>query len=469
MNETVKPEVADRATPAPQTPPAPPAPESAPATQAPPKKRSLGGWIFLLIVIAAAGAYAWYRTHAPAAGPAESAGYGRSGQPPQTVRVATIATGDMPIVLDALGTVTPFETVTIKTQIAGKLETVGFEEGQMVKKGDFIAQIDPKPYQAALALAQAALAKDQALLAQAQSDLDRYETLNKQDSIAKQTVADQEALVAQDKAAIQSDQAQIQTAQINLDYTHIVSPITGRVGLRQVDPGNYLQPSDTTGIVVITELDPISVVFPVAEDDLPRIAARLKSGAALKTTAFDRANVNKLAEGTLTTYDSEVDTTTGTIKMRSTFANPEGALFPDQFVNVRLLIDTLKGAILAPNAAVQIGPAGSFVYVVTDDKVAKRDVTTGPANGQFTTISKGLEAGEAVVIDGVDRLRDGSRVTVAPSDAGGGGAAAPASGQGDDAASGSGQGGHHKHGQHWQGGSGASGASGEAPAKGSAP
>ena len=244
------------------------------------------------------------------------------------MRVAPVIAGDMPITLDALGTVTPFETVTIRTQIAGKLMELGFTEGQMVKKGDFLAQIDPRPYQAALAQAQGQLAKDQALLAQAQNNLARYETLSRQDSISKQQVADQQALVAQDKAAIATDQAQVQTAQLNLDYTRIVSPITGRAGLRLVDPGNYLQPSDATGIVVITKLDPISVVFSTPEDNLPRIAARLNSGAQLKVTAFDRANVNELATGALTTYDSQIDVTTGTIKMRATFDNPNQALFP---------------------------------------------------------------------------------------------------------------------------------------------
>ena len=312
-----------------------------------------------------------------------------------------------------LGTVTPFETVTIRTQIAGTLMELGFTEGQMVKKGDFLAQIDPRLYQAALAQAQGQLAKDQALLAQAQSNLDRYEALSKQDSIAKQQVADQQALVAQDKAAIQTDQAQVQTAQINLNYTHIVSPINGRVGIRLVDPGNYLQPSDATGIVVVTQLDPISVLFSTAEDNLPRIAGRLNAGATIPVTAFNRANVDKLAEGTLTTYDSQVDITTGTIRMRATFDNPKGVLFPQQFVNVRLLIDTLKGVALAPNAAVQVGPTGHFVYLLNaDDTVTKRDVVTGPSDGKSTTITSGLSAGDKVVIDGVDRLRDGAKVRV---------------------------------------------------------
>ena len=262
------------------------------------------------------------------------------------------------------------------------------------------------------------MAKDQALLAQAESDLARYEQLNKQDSIAQQQVADQEALVAQDKAAIATDQAMIKTAELNVAYTHIVSPITGRVGLRLVDPGNYLQPSDATGIVVITQIDPISVVFTTPEDNLPRISARLNSGAKLKVTVLDRDNVHALATGTLTTYDSQIDITTGTIRMRATFANPNGVLFPQQFVNVRLLVDTMTGATLAPNPAIQLGASGNFVYLLNDDStVSKRDVVTGPGNGKHTVIKSGLKAGDKVVIDGVDRLRDGASVTVVDSPA----------------------------------------------------
>ncbi len=240
MNEAVKPEVAERAAPAI---PEAPAPETSPDHAAKPRSRRLFGRLALVVALAAAAIFAWQKIENIAPAPNEGVNSGRSGPPPQTVRVAPVTLGDMPITLDELGTVIPFETVTIRTQIAGKLMELGFTEGQMVKKGDFLAQIDPRPYQAALAQAQGQLAKDQALLAQAQSDLARYETLSKQDSISKQQVADQEALVAQDKAAIATDQAQVQTATLNLDYTHIVSPITGRVGIRLVDPGNYLQPS----------------------------------------------------------------------------------------------------------------------------------------------------------------------------------------------------------------------------------
>jgi multidrug efflux system membrane fusion protein len=383
-----------------------------------------------VVVLVAAAALAW--RYWPVGAPAPDAqSQNASGGAPQTVRDAAATTGDMPITIDALGAVTPLATITVKTQIAGKLMEVGFQEGQMVKEGDFLAQIDPRPYQAALAQAQAQLAKDTSLYEQAQADLARYETLVKQDSIARQQVEDQQFLVAQDKAAMGSDQAQIDTANLNIAYCRITSPVAGRVGLRQVDPGNYLQPSDTTGIVIITEIDPISVVFSTAEDNLPQIVARMKSGATLTVTAYDRTNSKALAAGTVSTYDNEIDLTTGTFKIRAQFANPDGALFPNQFVNIKLLVDTMSGATLAPNAAVQVGASGSFVYVVkSDSTVAVRKVTTGPADAKNTVILSGLTAGENVVTDGVDRLRDGAKVVVrngsgaatsAPADASGAG------------------------------------------------
>jgi multidrug efflux system membrane fusion protein len=438
MNEALKPDdVTQRA--APTT-----------VETAPPRRRSLMLRIAIVAALAAAAVIAWQKLERGEPSTNEEQNASRPAQPPQTVRVAAVTLGDMPLTIDALGTVTPFETVTVKTQIAGNLQSVGFTEGQIVKTGDFLAQIDPRPYQAALSQAQGQLAKDQALLAQAESDLARYEQLKKQDSISQQQVADQEALVSQDKAAIATDQAMVKTAELNLAYTHIVSPVTGRVGLRLEDPGNYLQPSDTTGIVVITQIDPISVVFTTPEDNLPRISARLNSGAELKVTVLDRDNVHALATGTLTTYDSQIDVTTGTIRMRATFANPNAVLFPQQFVNVRLLVDTMSGATLAPNAAIQLGAAGNFVYLLNDDStVSKRDIVTGPGNGKLTVITSGLKAGDKVVIDGVDRLRDGAKVKVVDSPASGAQAAAGegleqgAAGPGAGSADGNGQ--HHRH------------------------
>jgi membrane fusion protein, multidrug efflux system len=446
MNEALKPdEVTQR---------------SAPATveTARPRRRSLLLRIAIVAALAAAAVFAWQKFEHGEPSNQEGEDSGRHGSPPQTVRVAPVTLGDMPLTIDALGTVTPFETVTVRTQIAGNLQEVGFTEGQIVNKGDFLAQIDPRPYEAALAQAQGQLAKDMALLGQAQSDLARYQQLAKQDSIAQQQVADQAALVAQDKAAIAADQAMVKTAELNVGYAHIVSPITGRVGLRLVDPGNYLQPSDATGIVVITQIDPISVVFTTPEDNLPRISARLNSGAELKVTVLDRDNVSALATGTLTTYDSQIDVTTGTIRMRATFANPKAVLFPNQFVNVRLLVDTMTGAALAPNAAIQLGASGNFVYLLNDDlTVSKRDIVTGPGNGKLTVIASGLKAGDKVVIDGVDRLRDGAKVTVVESPgspgAQGAGGEGREQGGGPEAGSANGSGQHHRH-RHDQAGAG---------------
>ncbi len=401
MNETVDPDEIEVAQPATTT----------PAPQRPAPKRHRWGRLALALALAVAVVVGWQYVENIA--PSNNERGRPSGPPPQTVRAAPAFNGDMPVTIDSLGAVTPFATVTVKTQIAGRIMDVGFQEGQMVKEGDFLVQIDPRPYEAALALAQAQLDKDTALHAQAQSDLARYETLSKQDSIARQQVEDQVFLVAQDKAAMASDQAQIDTAKLNIAYCHIVSPINGRIGLRLVDPGNYVQPSDASGIVVITQIDPISVIFSTPEDNLPAITARLNSGATLPATVFDRSNVKQIATGTLTNFDNQVDVTTGTFKLRATFANTNAVLFPNQFVNVRLLVDTIRGAVLAPNAAVQLGANGSFVYVVNQDStVSVRQVTTGPSDPQNTVIASGLAVGDNVVIDGVDRLRDGAKVSV---------------------------------------------------------
>ncbi len=432
MNETVDPGSIAEARPTPLSPP-------------PTRKRYRMGRAALLLALAAALiAFGLYFERIGNSTLDSTRKTQAAGPPPQTVAVAEAAAGDMPVTIDALGTVTPFATVTVKTQIAGRLMSVGFQEGQLVKDGDFLAQIDSRPYDAALAQAQAQLAKDTALHDQAVADLARYETLMKQDSIAHQQVEDQKFLVAQDAAAMANDQAQIDTAKLNVFYTHIVSPINGRVGLRLVDPGNYVQPSDAAGLVVITQLDPISVVFSTPEDNLPRITRRLNAGAKLQVTAFDRANVKQLAVGELTTYDNQVDTTTGTVKFRATFPNPDNVLFPNQFVNVRLLVDTMKGAVVVPNAAVQLGPAGSFVYVVKDDDtVAVRKVVTGPADTTRIVITQGLALGEKVVTDGADRLREGSKVRVAAAQArnagAGSGAAGAGSSGGDGSADGSAQ------------------------------
>ena len=416
MNETVDPQQVT--TPS-------PAPPAAPA--APPRRFARLVWT---VVLVAAALVAWRYWPSGAPAPNAQSQNALSGGP-QTVRDASATTGDMPITINALGAVTPLATITVKTQISGKLMEVGFQEGQMVKQGDFLAQIDSRPYEAVLAQEQAQLAKDSSLLDQAQANLTRFQTLEKQDSIARQQVDDQAFVVAQDKAAVASDQAQIDTAKLNIAYCRIVAPISGRVGLRLVDPGNYLQPSDSTGIVVINQIDPISVVFSTAEDNLPPIAARLKSGAKLAVTAYDRTNAKTLATGTVSSLDNQIDTTTGTFKLRAQFDNGDGALFPNQFVNIKLLVDTMSDATLAPNPAIQIGASGSFVYVVgADSTVAVRKVTTGPSDGKNTVIASGLTAGENVVIDGVDRLRDGAKVVVRNGGGAATGAPADASGAG---------------------------------------
>jgi len=380
---------------------------------APPRTRRWGRWAVAVVVVAGALlALQSYENIAPGTVEARKPAP-PSGPAPQTVRDAAAIKGDIPIFIDALGTVTPIATITVRTQIAGKLQEVAFKEGQLVKAGDFLAQIDSRPYQATLAQAQGQLAKDTALLAQAQSDLGRYQTLVKQDSIARQQVDDQTFLVQQDRAAMASDQAQIDAANLNINYTHITAPVSGRVGFRLVDQGNYVQPSDANGLVVITQLQPITVFFSIPEDSLQRVSARLNSGASLAVTVFDRNNVKQLATGELTTIDNQVDTATGTVKLRATFANDDFALFPNQFVNVRLLVDTLAGAVVAPNAAIQLGSIGNFVYVVRDDDtVTVRKVTIGAADADRTAILSGLNVGENVVIDGVDRLREGAKVSV---------------------------------------------------------
>jgi len=363
---------------------------------APPLKARSGArsalWL-LLVLLVVAGLVAWVVWRAGQQ-PAATGRFQSSG--PMPVGTAKVETGDMPIVLSALGTVTPLAIVTVKTQINGQLIEAAFKEGQMVKKGDLLAQIDPRPYQVALEQAEGQLSKDQALLKNAEADLARYRILVAQNSIARQTADTQASLVQQDRGTVQADQAQVDTQKLNLTYCRIVAPIGGRVGLRQVDAGNYVQASDANGIVVITQIQPVSVIFTLPEDSLPAVLRRLHAGAALTATALDRTGATKLDTGTLQTVDNQIDTSTGTVKLRAVFDNPEQILFANQFVNIQLLVDTLHDASIIPAAAVQRGAPGTFVYLVKPgDTVAAQPVTLGASDNQRVAVTK--EIGRAHV------------------------------------------------------------------------
>ena len=332
----------------------------------------------------------------------------------QTVGASSAAVGDVRVILNELGTVTPLATVTVQTQINGQLTEVGFTEGQLVKKGDFLAQIDPRPYEYLKEQYEGQLAHDKGLLAQAQMDQKRYETLAQQNSIARQQAEDQVFIVQQYAGSVKQDQGLVDAQALNISYCHIVSPIAGRVGLRLVDPGNYVQTTSSSGIAVITQLQPISVVFSVPEDELPDIVPQFSAGTPLIVTAYDRANLRQLAVGKVSAIDNQIDTTTGTVKVRAQFDNENNTLFPNQFVNVRLLVKTLANVVTVPTSAIQRGAPGTYVYVInSDNTVSVRQVSTGPVDGNITAINSGLSAGERVVIDGTDRLRDGLKVTIA--------------------------------------------------------
>jgi membrane fusion protein, multidrug efflux system len=349
----------------------------------------------------------------PAAG---GPGGGRGGQNgPVAVSTATAASGDIQLRIPALGTVTPLATVTVRTQVSGVMQRILFTEGQTVHQGESLAQIDARPYEAALQQVQGNLRRDQALLADAKLNLNRYEGLVKEDSIAQQQLDTQRALVDQYNGTIESDEGQVKTARVNLLYTHIISPVTGRIGLRQVDQGNYVTPGDANGIVVINQLQPITVIFAIPEDNVSALMRRLHAGTALPVEAYDRTNSAKLADGKLLTVDNEIDVTTGTFKLRALFENADGLLFPNQFVNIQLLQELLQNQIIIPNAAVRRGaPNGvvtTFVYVVNSGHTVQvRPVTLGVVDGERVAVTAGLAAGEIVVTEGGDRLRDGAEV-----------------------------------------------------------
>jgi multidrug efflux system membrane fusion protein len=407
----------------------PPAP-SPPASAAPPaagprhvsrRSRWIGS-VVAVVALAGLGWWAWYLTHQPIAraagapagpaGPGGPGGFGGGrGGPPSTVGVAVARRADIPVLIEALGTVTPAANVTVRPQVSGVITQVLFKEGQMVKKGELIATIDPKPFEMALTQATGARLRDEAQLEAARVTLKRYQTLLQQDSIARQDVDTQAALVKQLEGTVTIDRANEGTARLNLGYARIVAPVAGRLGLRTIDAGNYISAGDTNGFVVITQLAPIDVEFAIPQDRVPEIQARVGEGAQLGVAAYDRSRTRRLDAGMFSTLDNQIDTTTGTVKAKARFANAEGTLFPNQFVNVRLQLRTIAGAVVVPVTALRHGPNGDFVYVVNEDKtVSLRNVTRGEAGVDNVVIASGLELGEQVVTEGGDRLKDGARV-----------------------------------------------------------
>ncbi len=332
---------------------------------------------------------------------------------PVSVGVGKATLSDVRVTLNELGAVTPLATVTVKPQVSGIMQKIYFKEGQMVHAGDVLAEIDPRPYQAAVDQAKGALARDQAQLANAQIDLKRYQQLWSQNAISQQILATAEATVRTDAGTVEADKGALEAAAVNLAFCKITAPVTGQVGLRQVDVGNYVQVGVTTEIVVVTELQPMSVLFTVPEDNIDQVLNRIHGGAKLPADAYDRANTTKLATGALATVDNQVDATTGTVKLRALFDNRNLQLFPSQFVNIHLLVDTLHGHVTVPGAAVQHGAAGDYVYVVGYDKrVHMQSVRLGPTDGDIVDVTRGLAAGTSVVVDGADQLSDGARVSV---------------------------------------------------------
>lgn len=391
----------------------------------PPKPGSTSKiWVWLLIlVVLAVGAYFYFsRTRAQQQGttatssPAAQGRRGRTGVPP--VVAVKAFRGDISLYYTGLGAVTPIFTVTVKSRVDGQLMQVLYKEGQRVKEGDPLVEIDPRPYQAALTQYQGALLRDQAALQNAKVDLARYQQLIGRKAIPEQTVATQQALVAQDEGTVKADEGQIEAAKLNLAYCHITAPITGRLGLRLVDPGNYVAASAATPLAVITQEDPISVIFTLPEDQLSQVVQRFYHGARLTVDAYDREMNQKIAAGVLSTIDNQIDQTTGTVKLRATFNNSGGRLFPNQFVNAKLLVQEKRGVVLLPNSAIQHNSQTTYVYLIkSDSTVTVRPIKMGAADADNTEITSGLEPNDVVVMTGVDKLQEGSKVQVHMGDA----------------------------------------------------
>jgi len=332
---------------------------------------------------------------------------------PAPVTAVTARSGDIDVVINALGTVTARNTTTVKTRVDGQLIRINFKEGQLAREGQILAEIDPRTYQAQLDQARGQLQRDQALLASARIDLERYRGLLAKDSIASQQVDNQAALVRQYEGTVKADQAQVDIDRLQLDFTRITAPVSGRLGLRQADTGNMIHASDTNGLVVMTQTQPITVVFAIPSDSLGAVVSRLHGGAALSVEAFDRDGATKLATGKLLAIDNQIDAATGTVKLKAEFSNTDNALFPNQFVNARLRVETRHGATLVPSAAIQRGTPGTFFYVVgADQTVSVRPVILGPISGELVAVDKGLASGEQVVTDGADKLRQGAKINL---------------------------------------------------------
>jgi multidrug efflux system membrane fusion protein len=379
------------------------------AADLPPRRSTGRFWIICLVLAGVLGAGAYFALALNRPGRSQSAP--PIGARPVPVVVSPARSGDLGVYLTGLGSVTALNTVTVRSRVDGQLMRTLFQEGQVVKAGELLAEIDPRPFETQLTQAEAQLAKDEAALNNARLDLERYRTLVKGGFIPQQQLDTQASTVSQLAAAIKSDQGQIDSIRLQLTYTRILAPITGRTGLRLVDAGNMVHANDPGGLVVLTQVEPISVVFTIPQDNLPAVLARQRTGGALPVEAYDREGRTKIAAGTLVAIDNQIDAGTGTVKLKAAFDNRNGALYPNQFVNARVLVDLLKAAVLVPNEAIQRGAQGPFVYVVKPDKTVElRKVALGPTEGGVTAVREGVAAGEALIVDGADKVQERSRV-----------------------------------------------------------